>query len=141
MKEEAEKAVTELKANDQADIIVASIHAGQQNSDPAASADQVIENVAGLMRIFWVMTTFLYQARSSAEWKNCTGRGPKDTGTEVVKIDLSVAKNADKWEVQEGTATIVPTTNVPADEAVKAATKNTMKNASVYSGGDRHSNS
>ena len=92
MKEEAEKAVTELKTNDQADIIVASIHAGQQNSDPAASADQVIENVAGLMRIFWVMTTFLYQARSSAEWKNCTGRGPKDTGTEVVKIDLSVAK-------------------------------------------------
>ena len=53
------KAVTELKANDQVDIIVASIHAGQQNSDPAASADQVIENVAGLMRIFWVMTTFL----------------------------------------------------------------------------------
>ena len=49
--EEAEKAVTELKANDQADIIVASIHAGQQNSDPAA-ADQAIENVAGLMRIF-----------------------------------------------------------------------------------------
>lgn len=43
--------------------------------------------------------------------------------------------------MQEGTATIVPTTNVPADEAVKAATKNTMKNASVYSGGDRHSNS
>lgn len=48
MKEEAEKAVTELKTNDQADIIVASIHAGQQNSDPAASADQVIENVAGI---------------------------------------------------------------------------------------------
>ena len=46
------KAVAELKTNDQADIIVASIHAGQQNSDPAASADQVIENVAGLMRIF-----------------------------------------------------------------------------------------
>lgn len=48
LKEEAEKAVTELKTNDQADIIVASIHAGQQNSDPAASADQVIENVAGI---------------------------------------------------------------------------------------------
>ena len=57
------KAVTELKANDQADIIVASIHAGQQNSDPAASADQVIENVAGLMRIFWVMTTFLLPSK------------------------------------------------------------------------------
>lgn len=48
LKEEAEKAVTELKTNDQADIIVASIHAGQQNSDLAASADQVIENVAGI---------------------------------------------------------------------------------------------
>lgn len=48
LKEEAEKAVAELKTNDQADIIVASIHAGQQNSDPAASADQVIENVAGI---------------------------------------------------------------------------------------------
>lgn len=66
MKEEAEKAVTELKANDQADIIVASIHAGQQNSDPAASADQVIENVAGLMRIFWVMTTFLFTKQGAA---------------------------------------------------------------------------
>ena len=92
MKEEAEKAVTELKANDQADIIVASIHAGQQNSDPAASADQVIENVAGLMRIFWVMTTFLLPSKEQRRMENCTGRGPKDTGTEVVKIDLSVAK-------------------------------------------------
>ena len=130
-----------MKTNDQADIIVASIHAGQQNSDPAASADQVIENVAGIDAYILGHDHLSFTKQGGAEWKNCTGRGPKDTGTEVVKIDLSVAKNADKWEVQEGTATIVPTTNVPADEAVKAATKNTMKNASVYSGGDRHSNS
>ena len=80
MKEEAEKAVTELKANDQADIIVASIHAGQQNSDPAASADQVIENVAGLMRIFWVMTTFLLPSKEQRRMENCTGRGTERYG-------------------------------------------------------------
>lgn len=46
LKEEAERAVAELK--DDTDIIVASIHAGRENSDPAASADQVINNVAGI---------------------------------------------------------------------------------------------
>lgn len=124
LKEEAEKAVTELKANDQADIIVASIHAGQQNSDPAASADQVIENVAGIDAYILGHDHLSFTKQGAApNGKTVPVGGPKDTGTEVVKIDLSVAKNADKWEVQEGTATIVPTTNVPADEAVKAATK------------------
>ena len=63
LKEEAEKAVTELKANDQADIIVASIHAGQQNSDPAASADQVIENVAGIDAYILGHDTFLLPSK------------------------------------------------------------------------------
>ena len=81
MKEEAEKAVTELKANDQADIIVASIHAGQQNSDPAASADQVIENVAGIDAYILGHDHLSFtRSKEQRRMENCTGRGTERYG-------------------------------------------------------------
>lgn len=121
LKEEAEKAVAELK--DSADIIVASIHAGRENSDPAASADQVINNVAGI-------DAFIlgHDHRSFAEQLDGPNgkvpvAGPKDTGTEMVRIDLDVEKTNDKWQVKNSNAAIVDTKNVAADEGLKSETQ------------------
>ena len=68
------------------------------------------------------MTTFLLPSRSGAEWKNCTGRGPKDTGTEVVKIDLSVAKMPISGKCKKVQQRLYQQRMFP-DEAVKATTK------------------
>ncbi|ALS02273.1 multifunctional 2',3'-cyclic-nucleotide 2'-phosphodiesterase/5'-nucleotidase/3'-nucleotidase [Enterococcus silesiacus] len=121
LKEEAEKAVAELK--DDTDIIVASIHAGRQNSDPAASADQVINYVPGIDAYI-----LGHDHRSFAEQiQGPNGlvpvAGPKDTGTEMVKIELDIEKAGDKWQVKNSDAAIVSTKTVPADEALKAETK------------------
>ncbi|MFK4567682.1 5'-nucleotidase C-terminal domain-containing protein [Enterococcus sp. UD-01] len=121
LKEEAEKAVAELQGD--TDLIIASIHAGRQNSDPAASADQVIANVAGIDAYI-----LGHDHRSFAELLQGPNGlvpvgGPKDTGTELVRLDLSVEKNNDKWQVATTNAAIVDTKTVAADEELKAQTK------------------
>lgn len=121
LREEAEKAVAELK--DETDIIVASMHAGRQSSDPASSADEVITKVAGIDAYI-----LGHDHRSFAEQVQGPNgpvpvAGPKDTGTEMVKIDLDVEKTGDKWQVKTSDAAIVSTKTVPADEALKKETQ------------------
>jgi 2',3'-cyclic-nucleotide 2'-phosphodiesterase/3'-nucleotidase/5'-nucleotidase len=121
LKEEAEKAVAELQ--DETDIIIASIHAGRQSSDPAASADQVINNVSGIDAYI-----LGHDHRSFAEQLQSPDGlvpvgGPKDTGTELVRIDLDIAKTEDKWQVTNSNAAIVDTKTVAADEALKEQTQ------------------
>ena len=121
LKAEAQKAVSELKGS--ADIIVASIHAGRADTDPAASADQVINNVEGI-------DAFIlgHDHRSFADEinspKGTTPVGaPKDTGTELVRIDLDVQKTNGKWTVVTDQVAIVDTTQVAADAELKTATQ------------------
>ncbi|MEI5994114.1 5'-nucleotidase C-terminal domain-containing protein [Candidatus Enterococcus mansonii] len=121
LKEEAEKAVAELK--DETDVIIASIHAGRKSSDLASSADNVISNVAGIDAYI-----LGHDHRSFAEQlQGPTGlvpvAGPKDTGTEMVRIDLDIEKTNNQWQVKQGNATIVNTKTVPADEGLKAETQ------------------
>jgi 2',3'-cyclic-nucleotide 2'-phosphodiesterase/3'-nucleotidase/5'-nucleotidase len=122
LKEEAEKAVNELK--DQADIIVTAIHAGREDADPAASANQVIANVAGIDAYILGHDHASFATKAAApNGKMVPVAGPKDTGTELVKINLSIERNAGKWQVTTGEAAIVSTKAVAADEEVKAVTK------------------
>ncbi|MGM0218907.1 5'-nucleotidase C-terminal domain-containing protein [Enterococcus sp. AZ126] len=120
LKEEAEKAVAELK--DDTDIIIASIHAGRQNSDPSASADQVIKNVAGIDAYI-----LGHDHRSFAEQVQGPNgpvpvAGPKDTGTEMIKIELDLEKTNEQWQVKNSSPAIISTKTVPADETLKAET-------------------
>ena len=122
LKEEAQKAVAELR--DSADIVIASIHAGRQDNDPAASANQVIENIAGIDAYILGHDHASFAAKATApDGKLVPVAGPRDTGVELVKIDLSLEKAAGKWQVTDSDAAIVDTTKVTADEEVKAATK------------------
>lgn len=121
LKEEAEKAVAELK--DETDIIIASIHAGRQSSDPAASADQVINHVAGIDAYI-----LGHDHRSFAEQVPGPNgpvpvAGPKDTGTEMIRIDLDLEKADEQWQVKNSAAAIISTMTVPADDTLKELTK------------------
>ncbi len=121
LKEEAEKAVAELK-ND-TDIIVASIHAGRENSDPAASADQVITNVSGIDAYILGHDHRSFAEKIQGPNGPVPVAGPKDTGTEMIKIDLDLEKTGDKWHVKNSVPAIISTKTVPADETLKAETK------------------
>ncbi|WP_422851519.1 5'-nucleotidase C-terminal domain-containing protein [Enterococcus plantarum] len=121
LKEEAEKAVAELK--DQADIIIASIHAGRQNTDLSASADQVINNVAGIDAYILGHDHRSFAEKIQGPNGLVPVAGPKDTGTEMIKIDLDVEKIDTKWHVKNSDAAIVNTKTVPVDEALKEETK------------------
>nr|WP_167321487.1 5'-nucleotidase C-terminal domain-containing protein [Enterococcus moraviensis] len=121
LKEEAERAVAELK--DDTDIIVASIHAGRENSDPAASADQVITNVAGIDAYILGHDHRSFAEKIQGPNGLVPVAGPKDTGTEMIKIDLDLEKTGDKWHVKNSVPAIISTKTVPADETLKAETK------------------
>lgn len=121
LKEEAEKAVSQLQG--QADIIVASIHAGRENSDPAASADEVIANVAGIDAYILGHDHRSFSQQVQGPNGLVPVAGPKDTGTEMVRIDLEVSKNNDQWQVNQSQAAIIDTKNVDADEDLKTLTQ------------------
>ncbi|OJG72074.1 5-nucleotidase [Enterococcus quebecensis] len=121
LRAEAEKAVAELK--DDTDIIIASMHAGRKSSSAASSADEVISNVAGIDAYI-----LGHDHRSFAEQlQGPTGlvpvAGPRDTGVEMVRIDLDIEKSDEKWVVKNSNAAIVNTKTVPADEVLKAEIK------------------
>ncbi|MGG5342650.1 5'-nucleotidase C-terminal domain-containing protein [Enterococcus sp. AZ192] len=121
LKDEAEKAVAELQ--DDTDVIIASIHAGRENSDPTAAADQVINNVAGIDAYILGHDHRSFAEKIQGPNSLVPVGGPKDTGTELVRIDLDLTKTEDKWHVANSTAAIVDTKTVAADETLKEQTK------------------
>lgn len=121
LKEEAEKAVSQLQG--QADIIVASIHAGRENSDPAASADEVIANVSGIDAYILGHDHRSFSQQVQGPDGLVPVAGPKDTGTEIVRIDLDVSKSNNQWQVNQSQASIVDTKNVTADDNLKMVTQ------------------
>ncbi|MBP2098968.1 LPXTG-motif cell wall-anchored protein [Enterococcus rivorum] len=122
LKEEAELAVAEFEGT--ADIIVASIHAGRQNSDPAASADQVISNVSGIDAYILGHDHRSFAEKVQGPTKLVPIGGPRDTGVQMVRIDLAIEKNTEnKWQVKNSQAEIIDTTKVAADSQLKEKTK------------------
>lgn len=123
LQEGAENAVRELEEKG-ADLVVASIHAGRQDADPAAAADTVINNVRGI-------DAYLlgHDHRSFAETvtgvdgKQIPIAGPKDTGTQMMQIDLNVAKEDTQWVVKNSDSQIIDTTTYPADSQLKTETE------------------
>ncbi|MBV7390996.1 5'-nucleotidase C-terminal domain-containing protein [Enterococcus sp. ALS3] len=131
LKSEAEKSVKELEEQG-ADIVVASIHAGRQDTDPAAAADEVIKNVSGIDAYILGHDHSSYALKVAGPNGEVPVAGPKDTGTEMIQIDLNVEKNQDDWQVSNSEAKIVDTTTEPADEKLKDATKEYHETTEAY---------
>ena len=125
LNEEAKKQVKILQETEKPDVIIASIHAGLDNSDPAAAARNVIKEVPEI-DAFVLGHDHREYAEKIAD--NTGAEKPvaavKDTGSGVVKIDLDLEQDEnDKWNVVDSTPTTISVKGVQGDEAVRAATK------------------
>ncbi|WP_179203859.1 MULTISPECIES: 5'-nucleotidase C-terminal domain-containing protein [Vagococcus] len=125
LNEEAKKQVKILQETEKPDVIVASIHAGLDNSDPAAAARNVIKEVPEI-DAFVLGHDHREYAEKIADntGKMKPAAAVKDTGSGVVKIDLDLEQDEnDKWNVVESTPTTISVKGVQGDDAVRAATK------------------
>ncbi|HCT95833.1 5'-nucleotidase C-terminal domain-containing protein [Vagococcus sp.] len=144
LKEEAQKQVAHIKENEKADVIIAVIHAGLQNSDANAAAINVIKEVPEIEAFI-----LGHDHRAFAEkHADNTGRekpvgAVKDTGANVVKIDLELEKTSEKndtskeeddadWEVKSSQVGLLNATDVQADEALKEVTRYAHEKTIAY---------
>ena len=126
LNEEAKKQVKILQDIIKPDIIIASIHAGLENSDAGAAAINVIKEVPEIDAF-----VLGHDHREYAEMITDNQETPKpvaavkDTGSGVVKIDLNLEKSADdgSWKVASSSPSTISVKGVAGDEDVKAATK------------------
>ncbi len=122
LKDGAEKAVKELE-DAGADIVVTSIHAGRQDADPAAAADTVINNVRGIDAYLLGHDHRSYaETVTGVDGKQIPIAGPKDTGTEMMQINLDVVKEGEEWTVKKAESQIIDTTKYEADQTLKDLT-------------------
>lgn len=138
LNQEAKKQVKIIEEQEEADVIIASIHAGLDNSDPGAAARNVITEVPEIDAF-----VLGHDHREFAE-KLADNKGNlkpvaavKDTGSGVVRIDLELEKEEGKedWNVTESTPSIISAKGVVGDEAVKAATKEAHEATQNYVNG------
>ncbi|MFW7418746.1 5'-nucleotidase C-terminal domain-containing protein [Vagococcus fluvialis] len=162
LNEEARKQVDILKATEKPDVIVASIHAGLDNADPAAAARNVITEVPEIDAF-----VLGHDHREFAEMiPDKDGNlkpvaAVKDTGSGVVKIDLDLEKEVtedskeeakitseeateedttstvseekeSEWKVAKASPSTISTKGVAGDEAVKAATAAAHEKTEAY---------
>ncbi len=133
LNEEAKKQVKLLEETEKPDVIVASIHAGLDNSDPGAAARNVIKEVP---EIDAFVLGHDHREFSEKIEDNAGNLKPaaavKDTGSGMVKIDLDLEKKDDKWEVTGSTPTTISTKGVKGDEDVKATTSEAHEKTREY---------
>lgn len=115
----AEKVVKELKANEDADLIVASVHAGfnEDYGDDGASAviDRVPEIAALLIGHDHVQI--------SEKYKDTVVGAVKDTGGSIVRFDLKFTKENDAWVLVDNQVSIIDVLEYEASEELKEYAK------------------
>ncbi|MDT2814286.1 5'-nucleotidase C-terminal domain-containing protein [Vagococcus carniphilus] len=121
---EARKQVDELEKTEKPDVIVASIHAGLDNSDPGAAARNVIKEVPEIDAFVLGHDHREYAEHiEDGEGTPKPAAAVKDTGSGMVKIDLDLEKKDGKWEVAESHPETLSVKGVKGDEEVREATK------------------
>ncbi|MGX6969455.1 5'-nucleotidase C-terminal domain-containing protein [Vagococcus bubulae] len=126
LEEEAKKQVKIIEEKEKPDVIIASIHAGLDNSRAESAAINVVKNVTEI-------DAFIVghdHKTIATKIKDANGvekpvAGSKDTGSEMSRIELDMAYNdkTNKWEIKTSTVEDVNLAKVEADNAVKEATK------------------
>ena len=155
LRAEAKKQVKIMQEVEKTDVIVASIHAGLDNSDPEAAARNVITEVPEIDAF-----VLGHDHREFAEkhldenGKEKPAGAVRDTGSGVVRIDLEVSKDEvvpeaeadealpvspvdeeeieNKWEVTKSDISIISSKNQVTDEAVRDATLEAHEKTQAY---------
>lgn len=131
---EAQKWVKVLKDEQKVDIVIASIHDGLDNTFKGAGARNVIEQVPEI-------DAFLigHDHKTIAESiKDKNGKAkpvvaPKDTGSQICKIEFKMDKAADgSWTIAQADPSIIEAKTVAGDQDFKAATKKYHEEVESY---------
>ena len=115
-KESAKQTVDELKENEDVDIIIATAHAGLteefDNDDAAADIVEEVPEIAAFL--------VGHEHEIVEEYIGETPVGAaEDTGRQVVRFDLTLQNDADKWSVSDSELNIIEVADYEADEALK----------------------
>ncbi|MEQ7217510.1 5'-nucleotidase C-terminal domain-containing protein [Vagococcus fluvialis] len=125
LQKEAEKQVKLIKANEKADVIIASIHAGLNNSKPESAAKNVVENVPEI-------DAYLIghdHATIATHLKDKNGvdkpiGASRDTGVQASRIDLNLEQDdKGKWNVKSSDVINKDMKGIPTDNGLREATK------------------
>ncbi|TLG80653.1 5'-nucleotidase C-terminal domain-containing protein [Vagococcus zengguangii] len=123
---EAEKQVEKIEIEEQPDVIIASIHAGLDNSNTASAARNVIENVTGIDAfIIGHDHKTIANKMPDVEGNEKPVGASKDTGSEISRIDLDLVYDeaTGEWVVNDSDVQSVSMADVTASQAVKDATQ------------------
>lgn len=135
LQEEAEKQVKIIEEKEKPDVIIASIHAGLENSRPQSAAINVIKNVTAIdaFIVGHDHKNIATKIKDNNGIEKPVG-GSKDTGSELSRIDLDMIYNdsTNKWEVKSSQVKDISLAKVAADDAVKEATKDAHENTLAY---------
>lgn len=102
--ETAQAVVAEMKdpEGEDCDIVIASIHAGRQNTDEQAAAFNVMDNVPEIDAYLLGHDHSSYTNETDGFGRDTIYGGVKDTGAEALRIDLDVKEVAEgEWEVDQ----------------------------------------
>ncbi|WNF89276.1 5'-nucleotidase C-terminal domain-containing protein [Vagococcus fluvialis] len=125
LQKEAEKQVKIIKEKENADVIVASIHAGLNNSKPESAAKSVIENVSEIdaYLIGHDHATIATHMKDKNGIEKPIGAS-RDTGVQASRIDLNLEQdNQGKWNVKSSNVINKEMKGVPTDSGLLEATK------------------
>lgn len=133
LKEEAARQVEIIEKEEKADVIVAVIHAGLENDDPAAAAKYVIQEVPEI-DAFMLGHDHRPFAEKMAdnEGNEKPIAGTKDTGVNIAKMTLELEQVDGKWQVKNSTSELLQSETVPADESLKKVTKTAHEKTLEY---------
>lgn len=135
LQEEAQKQVKIIEEKEKPDVIIASIHAGLENSRAESSAINVIKNVTEIdaFIVGHDHKTIATKIKDKNGVEKPVG-GSKDTGSEMSRIDLDMVYNdtSKTWEVTNATVEDINLSKVTADESVKEATKDAHEETVAY---------
>lgn len=137
--ETAKEKVAEMKDPEggDCDIVIASIHAGRENSDEKAAAFNVMDNVPEIDAYLLGHDHSSYTNETDGNGRDTIYGGVKDTGAEALRIDLDVKEVADgEWEVDHTSENthvqVLSAKDYEADPGFLAATESYHENTQNF---------
>lgn len=125
MADAATEAIKDLKKNANPDIIIATAHANFDEDHGGDSAKEIVEKNPEI-------AAMLIGHEHVTVVKDINGTpvgAARDKGAEVVRFDLSLAKNNDEWEVKNSKVKVIETKGYEPSEKLKKHTEKYHKAA------------
>lgn len=117
-----EKYIKELKEKENVDIIIATAHAGVEGEYDLGGGDSARKVIETNPEIAAILVGHDHASVAEIIGNTLVG-GARDTGAEVVRFDLYLKNNGEKWEVVDKTVQLIDVTEYEALDDLKEYTK------------------